>query len=268
VSVGPAAPAQVWHRWSPRQTALRWAGQALLAALTAVMLWHVGVRWEYLSDAPAQMGDLFSRMLPPEWSFAHALWRPLAQTINIATLGTVAAIVLAVPVAYCAALNTSPSRVTYALARVVIVVTRSVDTLIWALVFIIVVGPGPLAGALAVAMRSIGFLAKLFAEAVEEIDTGQVEAVAATGAGRLQTLLYGIVPQVKPIAVGVSIYRWDINIRESTVLGLVGAGGIGFTLNEAILGLEWARVGLIILVILAVVLVSEAVSAYARARIT
>jgi phosphonate transport system permease protein len=262
------ATVRAWRRWSPAQAALRWIGQALLAALTAVMLWHVGVRWDYLSDAPAQMGDLLWRMVPPEWSFASALWRPLVQTINIATLGTAVAIVLAVPVAFFAALNTSPRRVTYALARVVIVVTRSVDTLIWALIFIIVVGPGPLAGALAVAMRSIGFLAKLFAEAIEEIDEGQVEAVTATGAGRLAMLLYGILPQVKPVAVGVSIYRWDINIRESTVLGLVGAGGIGFTLNEAILGLEWARVGLIILVILGIVLVSEAVSAYARARIT
>jgi phosphonate transport system permease protein len=239
----------------------------MLAGLTALMLWHVGVRWDYVADAPAQVGDLFGRMLPPEWSFFGTLVRPLAQTVNIATLGTVAAIVISLPVAFFAALTTTPARITYALARVVIVVSRSVDTLIWALVFIIVVGPGSLAGMLAVAMRSVGFLAKLFAEAIEEIDRGQVEAVSATGASRLQTLLYAIVPQVKPLVLGTSIYRWDINIRESTVLGLVGAGGIGFTLNEAILGLEWARVGLIILVVLVVVLVSEAVSAIARARL-
>ena len=260
--------ARTWRRYSPAQTAARWSAELALAALTAVMLWHVGVSWEYVADAPAQVGDLLGRMLPPEWSFAHALVRPLAQTINIATLGTAVAIVISLPVAFFAALNTTPGRIAYALARVVIVVSRSVDTLIWALVFIIVVGPGSLAGALAVAMRSIGFLAKLFAEGIEEIDRGQVEAVTATGAGRFATLLYGIVPQVKPVILGVSIYRWDINIRESTVLGLVGAGGIGFTLNEAILGLEWARVGLIIVVVLGVVLVSEAVSAFARSRVT
>lgn len=260
--------ARVWHRYSPAQTAARWAAELALAAVTAVMLWHVGVRWDYLADAPAQVGDLLQRMLPPQWSFTGALVRPLVQTINIATVGTAAAIVVSLPIAFFAALNTTPARVAYVLARVIIVVSRSVDTLIWALVFIIVVGPGSLAGVLAVGMRSIGFLAKLFAEAIEEIDRGQVEAVTATGAGRVSTLLYGIVPQVKPVFLGVSIYRWDINIRESTVLGLVGAGGIGFTLNEAILGLEWARVGLIIVVILAVVLVAEAVSALARARIT
>ncbi len=259
---------RVWHRYSPAQTAARWAAELALAAVTAVMLWHVGVRWDYLADAPAQVGDLLQRMLPPQWSFTGALVRPLVQTINIATVGTAAAIVVSLPIAFFAALNTTPARVAYVLARVIIVVSRSVDTLIWALVFIIVVGPGSLAGVLAVGMRSIGFLAKLFAEAIEEIDRGQVEAVTATGAGRVSTLLYGIVPQVKPVFLGVSIYRWDINIRESTVLGLVGAGGIGFTLNEAILGLEWARVGLIIVVILAVVLVAEAVSALARARIT
>ena len=260
--------ARAWRRSSPAQTAARWSAELTLAALTAIMLWHVGVRWEYVADAPAQVGDLLGRMLPPDWSFARALVHPLAQTINIATLGTVGAIAVSLPLAFFAALNTTPGRIAYALARLIIVVSRSVDTLIWALVFIIVVGPGSLAGTLAVAVRSVGFLAKLFAEGIEEIDRGQVEAVTATGASRLATLLYGIVPQVKPVILGVSIYRWDINIRESTVLGLVGAGGIGFTLNEAILGLEWARVGLIILVVLVVVLLSEAVSALVRSRVT
>jgi phosphonate transport system permease protein len=260
--------ARVWRRYSPAQTAARWSVELALGVLTALMLWHVGVRWDYVADAPAQIGDLFGRMLPPEWSFASALVHPLLQTINIATLGTAAAIAISLPLAFLAALNTTPARGLYALARVAIVISRSVDTLIWALVFIIVVGPGSLAGALAVTMRSVGFLAKLFAEGIEEIDHGQVEAVTATGAGGLATLVYAIVPQVRPVFLGISIYRWDINIRESTVLGLVGAGGIGFTLNEAILGLEWARVGLILVVVLGAVLVSEAVSALARRRVT
>jgi phosphonate transport system permease protein len=148
------------------------------------------------------------------------------------------------------------------------VVSRSVDTLIWALIFVIVVGPGSLAGMLAVAMRSVGFVSKLFAEGIEEIERGQVEAVAATGATRGQLLVYGVLPQVRPVLAGVCIYRWDINIRESTVLGLVGAGGIGFALNEAILGLEWSRIGLILVVILGVVIVSEVASAYLRKRAT
>jgi phosphonate transport system permease protein len=190
------------------------------------------------------------------------------QTINIATLGTALAILMALPVAFLAARTTTFNAATYAAARVVMVVSRSVDTLIWALIFIIVVGPGSLAGVLAVAVRSIGFVSKLLAEGIEEIDRGQVEAITATGADRWRVLAYAIVPQVRPIFAGVSIYRWDINIRESTVLGLMGAGGIGFTLNEAILGLEWSRVGLILVVILGIVVASEAASAILRGRIT
>jgi phosphonate transport system permease protein len=206
-------------------------------------------------------------MFPPDWGHARALVGPLVQTVNIATLGTALSIVLAAPVAFCAALTTTPGRITYALARFVMVVSRSVDTLIWALIFIVVVGPGSLAGVLAVAVRSIGFVAKLTAEGIEEIDRGQVEAIVATGANRVKTLLYAIVPQMRPVFAGVCIYRWDINVRESTVLGLVGAGGIGFALNEAILGLEWSRVGTIVIVILAVVVLSEAASAALRKRV-
>lgn len=257
-----------WTRFSPAQAALRWLGQAALAVVTVWMLARLGIRWEYVADAPWQIGDLLGRMFPPEWTATGALVGPLIQTINIATLGTALALGLSIPVALLAALNTTLNRATYALARLVMVVSRSVDTLIWALIFIIMVGPGSLAGALAVAVRSIGFVSKLLAEGIEEIDTGQVEAITATGASRWQVLLYAVAPQIRPVFAGVSLYRWDINIRESTVLGIVGAGGIGFALNEAILGLEWSRVGMILVLILAVVIASEAASAWLRKRLT
>jgi phosphonate transport system permease protein len=258
----------IWRRFTPAQAAARTLGQAVVAILTVVMLARLGIRWDYVADAPSQVGDLLRRMFPPEWAFTLALVGPLGQTISIATLGTAVAIVLSIPVAFLAANNTTPHRLAYVLGRLIMVVTRSVDTLIWALIFIIVVGPGSLAGVLAVAVRSIGFVSKLFAEGIEEIDRGQVEAIAATGASRWQTLAYGIVPQVRPVFAGVTIYRWDINVRESTVLGIVGAGGIGFALNEAILGLEWSRVGLILVVVLAVVALSEVASAVLRKRLT
>ncbi|MBI4629733.1 MAG: phosphonate ABC transporter, permease protein PhnE [Candidatus Rokubacteria bacterium] len=266
--MGAMTAPRAWRRFTPGQTAARTLARLGLAAVVAWMLARLGVRWEWVADAPTQIGDLLGRMFPPEWAFAPALVDPLIQTVNIATLGTALAVFLSLPVAFCAALNTAPNRGAYALARFVMVVSRSVDTLIWALIFVIVVGPGSLAGMLAVAMRSVGFVSKLFAEGIEEIDRGQVEAVAATGATRGQLLVYGVLPQVRPVLAGVCIYRWDINIRESTVLGLVGAGGIGFALNEAILGLEWSRVGLILVVILGVVIVSEAASAYLRGRAT
>lgn len=257
-----------WRRFTRARTVARTVGQIAVAVLVAWMIARLGIRWEYVIDAPAQVGDLLHRMFPPNWEFASALTRPLMQTINIATLGTAGAIAVSMPVAVLAARNTSPNRFTYVVGRFVMVLSRSVDTLIWALLFIIIVGPGSLAGVLAVSMRSIGFVSKLFAEGIEEIDRGQVEAIVATGASRWQVLLYGVAPQVRPVFAGVSIYRWDINIRESTVLGIVGAGGIGFVLNEAILGLEWSRVGLILIVILAVVVASEALSALIRKRLT
>jgi phosphonate transport system permease protein len=259
---------RAWVRHTPAQRAGRWLGRLGLAVVLVWCANGMGVRWEWVADSPAQMGDLFARMVPPDWAFAGDLVGPLLQTVNIATLGTAVAVLMALPVAVLAARNTTFNGVTYLLGRLVIVVTRSVDSLIWALIFIIIVGPGSLAGALAVAVRSIGFLAKLFAEAFEEIDRGQVEAITATGAGRHHVLLYGVVPQIRPVFAGVCVFRWDINIRESTVLGIVGAGGIGFTLNTAILGLEWSRVGLILLVILGVVALSELGSAWIRRRVT
>ncbi|HSF07449.1 MAG TPA: phosphonate ABC transporter, permease protein PhnE [Methylomirabilota bacterium] len=265
---GEAPLRGTWRRFTPLQAALRTLAQLALGVMAAVMIARLGIHWEYIADAPWQITDLLGRMLPPEWSAGPALVGPLVQTINIATLGTALAIALSLPVALLAALNTTLNRATYGLARLVMVVSRSVDTLIWALIFIIVVGPGSLAGVLAVAVRSIGFVSKLLAEGIEEIDAGQVEAVAATGASRWQVLLYAIVPQVRPVFAGVVIYRWDINIRESTVLGLVGAGGIGFALNEAILGLEWSRVGMVLTIVLAIVIASEAGSAWLRRRLT
>lgn len=256
-----------WRRFTPRQTALRVAGRLVVAAVLAWSLAGMGIRWEFVADSPVQVADLFRRMFPPDWAFAGELVGPLIQTINMATLGTAVAVALSIPIAFLAARNATFNRATYALGRVIMSVSRSVDSLIWALIFIIVVGPGSLAGALALAVRSIGFVSKLFAEGIEEIDRGQVEAVTATGAGRFAVLLFGIVPQIRPVFAGVCIYRWDINIRESTVLGIVGAGGIGFVLNNAILGLEWSRVGLILVVILGVVVVSEAISATLRKRL-
>jgi phosphonate transport system permease protein len=262
------APPRAWRRFTPAQTAARVAAQVAAAGLTVWMLARLGIRWDYVADAPTQIGDLVRRMFPPNWAALGGLVDPLIQTVNIATLGTALAIVVSLPIAFLAARNTTFNAATYGLGRVIMVVSRSVDSLIWALIFIIVVGPGSLAGVLAIAVRSIGFVSKLVAEGIEEIDRGQVEAVVATGASRAQVLLYGIVPQIRPVFAGVALYRWDINVRESTVLGIVGAGGIGFALNEAILGLEWDRVGTILILILGVVLVSEAGSAWLRTRLT
>ena len=258
---------KVWRRRARTAQFAVWAGWLVAAAIFVVCAQQISDKtiWAFVTDAPTQAADLAVRMVPPDWGSIGRLWRPLWDTTNMATLGTALAIVVAIPIAYCAARNTTPSAaLVRPIALFVIVSSRSINSLIWALMLVVIVGPGVLAGILAIGLRSIGFCAKLLYEAIEEIDESQVEAVRATGASRAQVTAYGIVPQVLPAFAGMSVFRWDINIRESTVLGLVGAGGIGLPLNAALTTLAWTQVSLILLIIIGTVVVSEWVSAKVR----
>jgi phosphonate transport system permease protein len=261
------AGAKIWRLRTTRNQLAVWFGW-LFGVAIFVYCWQLiseKTIWFFVTDAPKQAADMASRMVPPKWSYMDTLWAPVWDTINIATLGTVIAIVIAVPVAFCAARNTTPSvHFVRPVALFIIVSSRSINSLIWALMLVTLIGPGVLAGVIAIGLRSIGFCAKLLYEAIEEIDHSQVEAVIATGASRGQQLSYGIVPQIMPAFAGITVFRWDINIRESTVLGLVGAGGIGLQLDASISTLAWTQVSLILLVILATVIVSEWVSAKVR----
>jgi phosphonate transport system permease protein len=269
----PVATADGIRVWQ-RRTALAqwgvWLGWLALVALF-VLSWQVmnkNTIWLFVEDAPRQAADLLSRAWPPRWSYLDRLWEPLWDTINIATLGTLLGIVLATPVAFLAARNTTPSAlVLRPLALLIIVASRSINSLIWALLLVAIIGPGLLAGIIAIGLRSIGFIGKLLYEAIEEIDEDQVEAVSATGASGAQVMNYGVVPQILPAFVGITVFRWDINIRESTILGFVGAGGIGLQLQSSLARLAWAEVTVIFIVILVTVVVSEWVSAKVRAAI-
>ncbi|ANM29415.1 phosphonate ABC transporter permease [Acidobacteria bacterium Mor1] len=257
---------KIWQRRTRGESLARWAGWFGLVLLIAAC-WrfiHGQTVWEFVYDAPYQTMDLMQRSWPPDVAYLGALARPVWDTLNIATLGTLLAVVLAAPVAFLAARNTAPSRILRGAALLTIVSSRSINSLVWGLVLVAVFGPGVLAGILAIALRSIGFVAKLLYEAIEEIDPAPVEAIESTGARRLQVLGFGIVPQVLPAFAGISVFRWDINIREATVLGLVGAGGIGIQLEAAKDSLDWQRVAIILLLILGLVVISEAVSARLR----
>ncbi len=262
-----AADTPVWMHRTPRARLILWAGWLACVALF-VWCWERMTErtiWAFVWDAPSAAADIGSRAFPPRWSYIERLWAPLWDTINIATLGTLLGIAMAVPLAFLAASNTTPSKlILRPIALFAIVATRSINSLIWALLLVSILGPGILAGILAIALRSIGFIGKLLYEAIEETDIKQVEAMSATGASQGQILTYGIVPQVLPSFYGISVFRWDINIRESAILGLVGAGGIGAQLNSSLNMLAWPQVMLIILVILGTVVVSEWVSAKVR----
>ena len=262
-----AAGARTWRRRDRRTQLLVWAAWLFAVALFVGCFQLISDKtiWAFVWDAPQQAGDLAVRMVPPDWLYIRVLGRPIWDTINIATIGTLVAVLLAIPVAYCAARNTTPSvSVVRPIALFIIVSSRSINALIWALMLVTIIGPGVFAGIIAIALRSIGFCAKLLYEAIEEIDEGQVEAVRATGASGGQVTAYGIVPQVLPAFAGISVFRWDINIRESSVVGLVGAGGIGLNLEASLSTLAWTQVSLLLLVILSTVLLSEWVSAKVR----
>jgi len=262
-----AAKNSTWQHRTPKARLALWLFWLITVALF-VYCWNLMTErtmWIFVYDAPTAAADLMSRAWPPRFSYMERLWKPLWDTINIATLGTLLGIVMAVPLAFLAAGNTTPSRLLLRpIALFCIVTSRSINSLIWALLLVSILGPGILAGILAIALRSIGFIGKLLYEAIEETDINQVEAITATGASKRQILNYGIVPQVLPAFYGISVFRWDINIRESAILGLVGAGGIGGLLQASLNMLAWPQVTMIVLVILATVVVSEWVSARVR----
>ncbi|SDF44766.1 phosphonate ABC transporter, permease protein PhnE [Limimaricola pyoseonensis] len=256
-----------WTRFSFRQRMQRYGVFALCALAIGWALGSIEVIWAWVWDAPAQMGDLFGRMVPPDPTNLAAILRVLWETVNIATIATAFAVILSLPVAYLAAQNTTPNRATLWIGRFILVSSRSINTIIWALLFVAIFGPGIVAGIVAIMFRSIGFVGKLLGEAIEEIDKRPVEALEATGASRFKVIAYAIVPQVMPTFWAVSILRWDINLRESTVLGLVGAGGIGIILQGAIDTFNWPEAATVLLAILALVILGEIVSAWLRRRI-
>jgi len=262
-----ATPRREWQYRTPRTRLLIWAFWLCMVA-GFVFCWQVmtaGTMWFFVLDAPKQAADIGGRMWPPRWSYLPELMVPLWDTLNMATLGTILGTLMAIPVAFLAARNTTPSAAFLRpVALFIIVASRSINSLIWALLLVAILGPGILAGIIAIALRSIGFVGKLLYEAIEETDIRQIEAIRATGAAPAQVLNYGIVPQIMPAFWGITVFRWDINIRESAILGLVGAGGLGLKLSASLNVLAWPQVTVILLLILATVVMSEWVSAKVR----
>lgn len=268
-ATGPDAVVErEWRRFTFAQRLARWAVYLGIVAAVAVSVRTIEIIPEFLYDAPEQLRDLFTRMWPVDWAhYPAGVHEALVETLHIATLGTLLALLMALPLGLLAARNVTPFPLLNYAAKLVLVASRSIDALVWALLFIAVFGPGPLAGTLAIAFRSIGFVGKLFGEACEEAHRGSIEALRATGAPWLSVLRYGYWPQVKPAFWGLALLRWDINVRESSVLGLVGAGGIGVALNTAMNLFQWQRVAVVLVAILAVVIAAEIVVTRIRKRL-
>ncbi len=257
----------VGHRWKGRDAL---GGACAIALVALLLIWtahNLGLSATELVKGAPWIGDFVARMFPPNWAFLQRLAKPVAETLQIALWGTLLGGVLALPLCFFGARNFSPNRVVFHLARQVFNASRGINEIIFALIFVAAVGLGPFAGVLALSVHGAGMLGKFFAEAIEEIDGGPVEALRATGASGAQTVAFAVLPQVLPSWIAATLYRFEVNLRASTILGMVGAGGIGYELYGSMRLFQYQDTATCILVILLLVMSADYVSSRLRALV-
>ena len=243
--------------------AFRWSGgeKLVLAAVLGYVTWSLAsldVSSERLAAGWEQGARFIARMFPPELGKMDELWQGIKETLQIAVLATVVGLVLSLPVGLLAASNLSPKPLRL-VGRTLIAACRALHPVISAILFVKAVGFGPLAGILALVVATVGFVGKLFADAIEEISPKPIEAMRATGASFMGVVLFGVLPQVAPRFVGFATYQLDSNLRNSTMVGIVGAGGIGGALFAAFLRYEYSFVATILATVIAIIVVGEVV---------
>jgi phosphonate transport system permease protein len=247
-----------------RNAWLRWA--LILGALVYLVaaLSSIEVNWERVSEGLAQGWRFAQDFFAPDFfTRSRDIWRGMEESLTMTVTSTVVGCLISLPIALGAARNIAPLPV-YAVCRAIIAVSRAFQEVIIAILFVAMFGFGPFAGFLTLSFATIGFMAKLLAEDIEDISEVQAEAIRATGANWWQVINYGIQPQVFPRLICLSLYRLDINFRESAVIGIVGAGGVGATLNTAMQRYDYSTAGAILIVIIVVVLIAEYASSHLR----
>lgn len=256
---------------NPPSGPMGWWGNTLIALLVAAVLWWAAegsnLSVSELVKGGPWIADFLSRMLPPNWAFAENLLVPAMETIQIAIWGTLLSIIMAVPLCFFAARNISLNSVIFHGMRQVLNIARGINEIILALIFVAAVGLGPFAGVLALAIHGAGMLGKFFAESIEEIDQGPIDALRSTGAGPIQVIIFGVMPQVVTAWIAVCLYRFETNLRQATVLGMVGAGGIGFELVGSMKLFQYKDTAMCILVIIVMVMAADYASNRMRAWI-
>lgn len=267
---GFAIPAPAPAQAAPprrRMNALGFVAALFCIALFLQAAVVVHARPQDLITGASGIADIISRSMPPNIAaLPDALW-PALETIDMGLFGTAVALVFALPIALFAARNTTPAKPFYFLARGLIALARVVPDLVWALIFVAAVGLGPFPGALAIVIHSLGMMGRLFAETIEDIDMGPVDALTMTGASRLAIFTHGVIPTVIPSLLGITLYRLDENIRSSLILGFVGAGGIGFQLLTAMNLFQYRTVSMLLILTFVIVVGAERISAALRQRI-
>jgi len=239
----------------------------LLLALLCAGLWRVDFGFARMLGGFAKFGEILLRMLPPTpdtWSRFTLYVHALLETLGLALIGTLTAAVIAFPLGLLAARAVSGSRLVHMGLHRLFDMIRGIDRFVWALIFVRAVGLGPFAGALAIAVTNIGAFGKLFSETFDASDRKPVEGVLSTGGGKSMTVRFAMIPQVFPVIVSQVLYYFESDTRSATVIGIVGAGGIGLVLYEEIRTLEWQHVACLIIMILVTVAAIDALSGYVR----
>ena len=240
---------------------------AAVLAVVVLCLWLTGMLdGQRLADGLPAIGVLFGEMFPPDFTRWRQWVEPMIETLAMSVAGTALAIVFSVPLAFLAARNTTPNGIVYQGARLVLNALRSIPELIMGIVFVAAVGFGMLPGVLALGLHSVGMVGKFFAEAIEHAHPAPIEAAQAAGANPLQVITHGVMPQVYPQFADVTMYRWEYNFRASTVMGMVGAGGIGTELVGSLRLLDYPQVAALLIVILVTVTIVDALSNVLRKR--
>jgi phosphonate transport system permease protein len=220
-----------------------------------------------LIEGIPEMGKLFQEMYPPNWGYLSTVWEPMLETIRMAIIGTIVGSLIAIPVSFFAARNVTRIPVVSAAARFILNLVRTIPDLMYAGLFAAIVGYGALAGTIALAFFSFGLVSKLTYESIESIDPGPLEAMTAVGANKLQWIQFGVVPQITAQFTAYVLYTFEVNVRAATILGFVGAGGIGLFLQRALDRLRYDQASTIILLMLVVVLVIDYVSTKLREKL-
>ena len=247
-----------------------WKTHALIVVTIAILaLITIDLKINFIklfSNSSKYFADILGRMIPPDFSNFESLFFSMLETIEIAILGTFLAIVISIPIALFSARNLAPNFFIFLIARTITIFFRAIPEFIMAMILVIAIGFGAMPGVLALGFHTMGFLAKFYAEDIEHVNKGPIEALKSSGASKRQVIAFAIIPQIIPSFIANNLYILDRNIRMATMLGIVGAGGIGYELQSSFRMFEYQRVSAIIIIIFITIFLIDHISSFIRSK--
>ena len=248
-----------------------WKTHALIVVIIAILaLITIDLKINFIklfSNSSKYFADILGRMIPPDFSNFESLFFSMLETIEIAILGTFLAIVISIPIALFSARNLAPNFFIFLIARTITIFFRAIPEFIMAMILVIAIGFGAMPGVLALGFHTMGFLAKFYAEDIEHVNKGPIEALKSSGASKRQVIAFAIIPQIIPSFIANNLYILDRNVRMATMLGIVGAGGIGYELQSSFRMFEYQRVSAIIIIIFITIFLIDHISSFIRSKI-